>query len=435
MNKPADVTAAKRYLGALGYLPEHPFERPYGSLDSDTVAATQAFQRDYGLKQDGALLPGGETEVALRDAATDTARTAADRWAATLGNAPAMSAAPNLPPDRGRTGTLPGDASITPAAWHGSPLPERNSSRGEPLPPDHPDGRVEPAQDTLSDWIIYPLLFSLLAAEANRERIKQQRKAAPGEETDDRKTEFIPPPRDEAPYRGRDATKPPLDPKQMRPAPYPGEPPLKLPKREEIRPEALSPSDWTLITPAISSWTASDLILPTMRGNARTQGRLVRLRELGESVAEERSDIELEHVGGTIDKYGNYKKEFYAGSTQNSGLGIRTTKGSAYADLTFKDKSTKTLYHISLYRVTSGTRPRKEEGAAAIRLAVNTKGETKVIIMVPNVRGDDFVDEKAFKQFLHETLDTLHGAPHAADMSDPAARARVIRYFTHGMKP
>ena len=62
--------------------------------------------------------------------------------------------------------------------------------------------------------------------------------------------------------------------------------------------------------------------------------------------------------------------------------------------------------------------------------AANTTGKTELIVMVPNVRGDDFVDAESFKRFLHATLDSLRGAPTVADMSDAASRDRVIRYFT-----
>jgi hypothetical protein len=134
-----------------------------------------------------------------------------------------------------------------------------------------------------------------------------------------------------------------------------------------------------------------------MRGNERTQGRLTRLREIGEVVAGERSDVDLVHIGGTRDQDGVKRKEFYAENPLREQLGIKTIAGSAFADLTFQDRGTKQLYHISLYRVSSGTNPLKEEADQAIKLAVNTQGETQVIVMVPNVRGDDFVDEEPLR--------------------------------------
>src|SRR5262249_8872003 len=125
------------------------------------------------------------------------------------------------------------------------------------------------------------------------------------------KAENVPQPIPDQPYHGHDPAKPPLDPKLTGPSPSPSEPPIKLPEREEIRPETLKPEDWTLITPAISPWSTSDLALLN-RGNERTQGRLVRLREVGEEVAGERSDVDLVHIGGTRDWLGVNKKEFYA---------------------------------------------------------------------------------------------------------------------------
>lgn len=256
-----------------------------------------------------------------------------------------------------------------------------------------------------------------------------QREDLPESEKSGGKIEFIPPRTDKQPYRGRDAARPPLDPKLTGPSPSPSEPPHKLPEREEIRPEGLKPGDWTLITPAIRPWSAADLALLN-RGNERTQGRLVRLREIGEKVADERSDVDLVHVNGTTGYDGVKRKEYYAPNPLKDQLGIKTIAGSAFADLTFRDRRTERLYHISLYRVTSGTNPRKDEVDAAIKLAVNTQGNTQLIVMVPNVRSDDFVDGEAFKRFLHATFDSLRGAPKAVEMSDPATRERIIRYFS-----
>jgi len=100
------------------------------------------------------------------------------------------------------------------------------------------------------------------------------------------------------------------------------------------------------------------------RGNERTQGRLVRLRELGEEVAKERSDNKLVHIGDARDKDGMNVKEFYAENPLLRQLGIKTIAGSAFADLTFWDPDAKRLYHISLYRVTSGDQAAQGRGGA-----------------------------------------------------------------------
>ncbi|MFO0987986.1 MAG: peptidoglycan-binding domain-containing protein [Alphaproteobacteria bacterium] len=434
-NRPADVAAVQRLLGATGDLPEDPFDRPRGFIDENTTRAIESFQRRTGLADDGWLAPNGETERALHAAVADLARANGRDWLAFAERAGRAQARMSLPYSaRGRI-PLPGEsesAVTVPVAWPG---PTADDSRPRPPPsaatsPDDGDARIEPAQTTPGDWIV-PFVFLTLPGllglgESNRQRVERQRT---GDDDTGGKTEFIPPRADDRPYRGSDPARPPLDPKLTRPSPSPGEPPLKLPDREEIRPETLKPQDWTIVTPAIRPFAASDLALLN-RGNLRTQGRLVQLRELGEAVAKERSDIALIHIGGARQQDGSKVTEYYAANPRRKELGIKTIAGSAFADLTFWDPVANRLYHISLYRVTSGTKPLKEELEQSISLAANKIGETELIVMVPNVRGDDFVDGELFKRFLHATLDSLRGAPEVTEMSDAASRDRVIRYFT-----
>lgn len=73
-NAPRDVETVKRALGGLGYLPEDPFDRPSGFIEETTTAAIRGFQGDNGLKIDGWLRPGGETEAALKSAADRLSR-------------------------------------------------------------------------------------------------------------------------------------------------------------------------------------------------------------------------------------------------------------------------------------------------------------------------------------------------------------------------
>lgn len=439
-NRTGDVAAVQRVLGALGEMPEDPFDRPRGFIDENTTAAIKSFQRKRGLADDGWLAPNGETERALHSAVADLAREKGPDWLRFAERAGRAQARMMQPPSARSAPECAEDsepAPATPVAWRGTSDAHARSAPSHPTettPPGNEDVRIEPAQ--AGDIIVPPFLWLLGAlgggAVAKKHLDEQAKRSAEGQEQGGR-TEFIPPRVDEKPYRGTDTGRPPLDPKRTGPSPLPSEPPLKLPHREEIRPETLKPSDWTLITPAIRPWSAADLALLN-RGNERTQGRLVRLRVAGEDVAKERTDVDLVHIGGTTDRKGMKRKEYYAANPLNAQLGIKTTAGSALADLTFQDRRTKQLYHISLYRVTSGTNPRKDEVDAAIKLAVNTKGKTKLIVMVPNVRSDDFVDGESFKRFLHATLDSLRGTPEASDMSDPATRERIIRYFTQTLR-
>jgi hypothetical protein len=80
-NVPRDVETVKRALGGLGYLPEDPFDRPSGFIEESTTAAIKGFQGDNGLKIDGWLRPGGETEAALNSAIEQLAQANRGQWA------------------------------------------------------------------------------------------------------------------------------------------------------------------------------------------------------------------------------------------------------------------------------------------------------------------------------------------------------------------
>jgi hypothetical protein len=79
-NRPSDVVSVKRQLGALGYGPEDPFDRPSGFIEEATTGRLKDFQRAKGLTVDGWLAPGGETERALQDALINLARAKGGEW-------------------------------------------------------------------------------------------------------------------------------------------------------------------------------------------------------------------------------------------------------------------------------------------------------------------------------------------------------------------
>lgn len=63
--RPQDVLAAKRALNDLGfYEPPEWGITPYP--DHDLIDAVQNFQQANGLRVDGVMKPGGETEVAIQ---------------------------------------------------------------------------------------------------------------------------------------------------------------------------------------------------------------------------------------------------------------------------------------------------------------------------------------------------------------------------------
>ena len=61
-NEPEDVMSVKDALGELDRFEE---EQPHGYITRDLDDSIRGYQRDNGLREDGVLFPGGETENAL----------------------------------------------------------------------------------------------------------------------------------------------------------------------------------------------------------------------------------------------------------------------------------------------------------------------------------------------------------------------------------
>jgi len=64
-NRGRDVQGTKRALAWAGYYPNAKAQRPDARPDDDLDLGLKRFQRDFGLKTDGFLRPGGETERTL----------------------------------------------------------------------------------------------------------------------------------------------------------------------------------------------------------------------------------------------------------------------------------------------------------------------------------------------------------------------------------
>jgi hypothetical protein len=76
-NRPDDVVAVKTALAGLGRYGTDRTRAPNPFLDRPLIGAVSAFQKEAGLKQDGWLAPGGETESALTAATAPPAAQAA----------------------------------------------------------------------------------------------------------------------------------------------------------------------------------------------------------------------------------------------------------------------------------------------------------------------------------------------------------------------
>ena len=79
-NNRDDVVSVQRMLGALGYTPEDPFDRPHGFITESTTNAIKNYQGDKGLIADGWMAHGGETEGALLNSISDLARAKRADW-------------------------------------------------------------------------------------------------------------------------------------------------------------------------------------------------------------------------------------------------------------------------------------------------------------------------------------------------------------------
>lgn len=64
-NPAAGVLETKKALAWAGYYPPSRANRPDPTPDEDMTWGLASFQRDFGLKQDGYMRPGGETETSL----------------------------------------------------------------------------------------------------------------------------------------------------------------------------------------------------------------------------------------------------------------------------------------------------------------------------------------------------------------------------------
>lgn len=117
-NRHADVAGVKRRLGALGHLPEDPFDKPHGFIDEATTNGIRAFQRAKGLVDDGWLAPNGETERALNGAIGAMTQAKEQQWFAYAARAnDAQSRYTRAGGDFGSSGTANESIDIEPATF------------------------------------------------------------------------------------------------------------------------------------------------------------------------------------------------------------------------------------------------------------------------------------------------------------------------------
>lgn len=427
-NARADVAAVQRGLGALGYGPEDPHDRPHGLIDAATLGGVAHFQRDRGLTPDGWMAPGGETERALHEALNDLARTKGRDWLAyaeRAGKAQAKMARPLSAKDNTED-----DSAATPAAWHGAPPPFQHESRTLPGRDDADEGRVEPAQTAPGDYIVPGALwlFGLLAGAEAKRRADAARQGLDGREEDGGRVENIPPQIPNEPFRGPDPARPPLDPREASPPPYPAAPPKPAPDKVENIPPRIDQRDFILITPDQSEEMAKHIYVEN-RGDETTRGQLSIIAESARNLQKLRPQVEIMHLGGSRNEKGEEVKEHYESNRNPVEGDPKGRKGSSLADLTL-DVDRKYYLHISFYRPRVDGSPIPIEVDQARRLAYNSR-RPNIVVMIENKRGREAIDQRALEHFLATIVDALlagRGKDHI-NVRDPAVRDRIIRYF------
>lgn len=424
-----DVAGVQRGLGALGYGPEDPFDRPHGFIDARTIDGVKLFQRDKGLTPDGWMAPGGETERAMKHSLEHLAHVKRREWMAFAERAESAQEDLNSPPSSERAGE--DNAKLTPVAWFGAP-PSSAAKRDLLQPSDERDeGRVEPAQTAPGDYIV-PFLFLTLPAllglgEANRRRLDAEKHALDEDEIDSGKVEQIPPYVPNGPMRGPDPAKPPLDPSETRTPPSADQPPPS-PNREELNPPRFDPRDFILITPDQSELSAQ-YIFTENRGNEKTRRALSVVADAARRTQELRPNVKIVHIGGSRDPDGKEVKEHHEWNRDKSPDDPLGRRGSSLADLTLYIDE-KFFLHISFHRSKRSGEPLPIEVDQALRLARNSS-KPAIVVMIENKHGARPINQAALEKYLVTVIDALlagEGNGHI-NVRDPKVRDRIIRYF------
>jgi peptidoglycan hydrolase-like protein with peptidoglycan-binding domain len=134
-NRGSDVRETKRALAWAGYYPRADARPPTDSPDEAMREGIQAFQRDFSLKRDGILHPGGETQMRLDEVITPLVQLAATKLAQTA------EATPTTPTDGGVTAQPPSQPppQIAPDAPPPEEEPPSDAPPEEPPTDDDPD--------------------------------------------------------------------------------------------------------------------------------------------------------------------------------------------------------------------------------------------------------------------------------------------------------
>ncbi len=378
-NRRDDVRTLQRSLGALGLMPEDPFDDPRGFLDEQTDNALRSFQEHERVRVDGWAGPAGETELALHEALAELVRASGPEWLAfaeRAGRAQRGMTAPqpesSQPAGNGFVQTLeyrPGgtfDPAIIPIQGRGLP-------GIRPIVPPVGSGLEDGAPKLPTPPFPLPPLLDRLRPRPDESGVGPKTEGWP----------FI--------------TARPDELREFKEA---------KPRREG---ENL---DWLIIE---------------RKGNEDTRRYNHRVVEaIGDVAATHRCGAD--HTGGSRAGKDDYRKRGVGEEIPETHLG--PIKGGSWADITYTVKHGGRRLFVNTYDVANRTlQATKREWGNAIRLLGHAK-RGDILLLVPKLRKDQALDIGGFKRLIHNLLDELcEPAQEDQQHTDAGVLQSLIRMF------
>ncbi len=419
-NRSGDVSSVQRKLGALGYVPEDPFDRPHGFIDARTIEGLARFQRDRGLTADGSAAPRGETERALDDALSDLARTTGHEWLRFAERAMGMRTGlsnkldgPNLAPDR-YTNALDHRLDRSPNAESEGEVIQVQS-RGTLgrvptlVPPwigiDPETQEITPGSpaDVLRRFVESAGRYGGNTAGSSDELRRQD---LPEREKAGTSTILVPPYVPNEPNRGPDPSNPPLDPRYASPAPFPNQPTHVSNKAENIPPR-IDPREYIIPLPDLSDWISRFPVIvenrhgdPPVQDLNRNLGRPV--TGIGNKVFGEGS---TKQIGGPRPDPAARKEEHFERFPYKQEFGIKSNYGGSFEDVTFLISYNGMIVKLVINTVSLGKDglPVSRENRQRAKVVLNSENNT-FIIDVDKPKPTERVDFDAWKGFLESRM-------------------------------
>jgi hypothetical protein len=296
-NRRADVATVQRLLGALDHMPEDPFDAPHGFVDQRTLDGVKGFQRRKGLREDGWLAPGGETERALHAAGADLARLKRKDWLKFFAERAAQAQAHLSNTLESRPLAFGHYTNSFDPRLDDGPIAESEGKiiqvqsrgalgRGSVSMP--PWIGIDPETQEITPGSPADVLRRIFESAGRYPHSpvrmgEVQRQELPDREQSGSRTILLPPVVPNEPNRGPDPSNPPLHPKDASPPPFPSRAPHVSNKAENIPPR-IDPREYIIVLPDLSDWISRfPIIVKNRIGDPPVQDLN---RELGSPVVE-----------------------------------------------------------------------------------------------------------------------------------------------------